>query len=72
MIPHAMRVLKMFILSRLEIFKVRTTLGTLWLHKLLPAEQAQFGNLAGLAGRSLYSPSMSDFLGFQTKYIWNP
>ena len=30
MIPHAMRVLKMFILSRLEIFKVRTTLGTLW------------------------------------------
>ena len=29
MIPHAMRVLKMYLLSRLEILKVRTTLGTL-------------------------------------------
>ena len=29
MIPHAMRVLKMYILSKLEILKVRTTLGTL-------------------------------------------
>ena len=31
MIPHAMGVLKMYILSRLEILRVRTTLGTLWL-----------------------------------------
>ena len=29
MIPHAMRVLKKYILSRLEILKVRTSLGTL-------------------------------------------
>ena len=42
------------------------------LYKLLPAEQARFGYLSGSAGRSLYGPSMSDFLGFQTKYIWNP
>ena len=31
-----------------------------------------FGNLAGSAGRSLYGPSLSDFLGFQTKYICYP
>ena len=31
MIPHAMRVLKMYILSKLEILKVRTTLGILCL-----------------------------------------
>ena len=31
MIPHAMRVLKIYILSKLEILKIRTTLGTLWL-----------------------------------------
>ena len=42
------------------------------LYKLLLAKQAQLGNLAGLAGRSLCSPSMSYVLGFQTKYIWNP
>ena len=41
-------------------------------YKLLPAEQARFGNLAGLASMRLYGPSMSYFLGFQTKYIWNP
>ena len=29
-------------------------------------------DLAGLVGRSLYSPSMSYVLRFQTKYIWNP
>ena len=34
MIAHAMRVLKMYILSRLEILKVRTTLGTLCAIKL--------------------------------------
>ena len=41
-------------------------------YKLLPAEQAWFGNLASSASRSLYGPSMSYLLGFQTKYIWNP
>ena len=41
-------------------------------YKLLPAKQTRFGNLAGSAGKSLYGPSMSDFLGFQIKYIWNP
>ena len=40
-------------------------------YKLLPAEQAWFGNLAGSAGRSLYGPSMFYLLGFQTKCIWN-
>ena len=40
-------------------------------YKLLLAEQARFGNLAGSAGRSLYHPSMSYVLRFQTKYIWN-
>ena len=29
------------------------------LYKLLPAKEARFGDLAGLAGRSLYCPSMS-------------
>ena len=29
-------------------------------------------HLAYSASRSLYSPSMSHLLGFQTKYIWNP
>ena len=28
-------------------------------HQLLTAEQAQFGDLAGSAGRSFYGPSMS-------------
>ena len=41
------------------------------LYKLLPAEQAHFGNLACLAGRRLYGPSLSYLLGFQTKCIWN-
>ena len=41
-------------------------------YKLLQAQQAKWMNRACLAGRSLYGPSMSDFLGFQTKYIWNP
>ena len=41
-------------------------------YKLLLAEQVCFGNLAGSAGKSLYGPAMSDFLGFQTKYILNP
>ena len=40
-------------------------------YKLQPAEQVRFGNLAGSAGRSLYGPSMSYLLGFQTKYVWN-
>ena len=43
-----------------------------WKDKLLLAKQALFRVLAGSASRSLYGPSMSDFLGFQTKYIWNP
>ena len=41
-------------------------------YKLLPAEPAKSPNRACLAGRSLYCPSMSYVLGFQTKYIWNP
>ena len=41
-------------------------------YKLLPAEQAQFGDLAGSASRSLYGRSVFYFLGYQTKYIWNP
>ena len=39
------------------------------LYKLLPAKPAKLPNRACLAGRSLYGPSMSDFLGFQTKYL---
>ena len=41
-------------------------------YKLLPAEPAKPPNLACWAGRSLYGPSMSYLLGFQTKYILNP
>ena len=41
-------------------------------YKLLPAEQAKLPNWAYSASRSLYGPSMSYLLGFQTKYIWNP
>ena len=40
-------------------------------HKLLLAKPAKLPNRACSAGRSLYSPSMSYVLGFQTKYIWN-
>ena len=39
---------------------------------LLLAEQAKSPNQACSASRSLYGPSMSYLLGFQTKYIWNP
>jgi len=41
-------------------------------YKLLPAEPAKLSNQAWSVGRSLYGPFMSYFLGFQTKYIWNP
>ena len=40
-------------------------------YKLLQSESAKLPNWACSAGRSLYGPSMSDFLGFQTKYTWN-
>ena len=42
------------------------------LYKLLPAKPAKLPDQACLALRSLYGPSMSYVLGFQTKYIWNP
>ena len=41
-------------------------------YKLLPAEPAKSPNRACLASRSFYGPSMFDFLGIQTKCIWNP
>ena len=37
-----------------------------------PYKPAKLPNWACSAGRSLYGPSMSYVLGFQTKYIWNP
>ena len=43
----------------------------IWAGCVLPAKPAKLPNQACLASRSLYSPPMSFFLGFQTKYIWN-
>ena len=52
MIPHVTRVLKMYILSMLEILKVRTTLGTLCsedeVHSNLQYQNAFMANLSHL------------------------